>query len=267
MKRLLLSVFTIGLVIGAQAQCDPDYDFGEAGFGVSPDPAIGESFEEAWLGQEYEEIVHILVPTDAGDVDSTFAGLGAVIDSLQLEGVFVDIGEIEPVPLSDIGLEIECNNLGDSPDPCTMMGGTQYCAKITGIPTIAGEFPLIIGVTGYIVVFNQTQGIPVNFDQYTFVVNDNPDNIEVQTGVTSVAQNVPNPFVGTTTIKYELMNSGTITYKVSNLLGEVVYQERYQGKKGSNQFTFDGSEMNPGIYLYSVEAEGKKFTKRMVVGK
>jgi hypothetical protein len=267
MKRLLLSGLSLAIFSLSYSQCDPDYDFGEAGFGVSPDPAIGESFNEGTLGMAYEDVVHILVPTDAGDVDSTFMGLGAVIDSLELNGVFVDIGELEPVPLSDIGLQEHCNNLGDSPNECTMMGGTQYCASIDGTPTLAGEFPLIISVTGYIVVFGQTQGIPVNFDQYTLIINDNPDNINEQNGITDVAQNVPNPFVGSTSISYQLQNAGTVWFKVSNLLGEVVYQEMIQGRKGKNDFSFDGSEMNPGIYLYSVEADGKKFTKRMVVGK
>lgn len=249
------------------SQCSPDYDFGDAGFGVSPDPAIGESFNEGDVGVEYEETIHILVPTDAGDVDSTFAGLGAVIDSLELNGVFVDTGGGNPVPLEDIGLNVSCNNLGDSPNACTMLGGNQYCALIDGIPTLAGEFPLIISVTGYIVVFGQTQGIPISFDQYMLIINGDPENISEQSGLTSVSQNVPNPFVNTTTIKYELQNAGSIWFKVSNLLGEIVYKEEIIGRRGENEFTYNAHELNPGIYLYSVEAEGKKFTKRMVVDK
>ena len=45
MKKLLLFLVSATLGFGASAQCTADYDFGDVGFGVSPDPQLGESFE------------------------------------------------------------------------------------------------------------------------------------------------------------------------------------------------------------------------------
>ena len=87
MKKILLLAFIFASSIGAQAQCTADYDFGGEAFGVSPDPQIGESFADGYLGESYEDVIHMLVPTDAGDIDTTYAGLGAVIDSLTLVNV------------------------------------------------------------------------------------------------------------------------------------------------------------------------------------
>ena len=43
-------------------QCEIDYDFGDAGFGVSPDNALGETFMNGEVGLDYYDVLHILVP-------------------------------------------------------------------------------------------------------------------------------------------------------------------------------------------------------------
>ena len=175
MIKTLLS-FAFALAITAlSAQCENSYDFGDAGFGVSPDPEMGESFAVGTVGLAYSDTIHMLVPSDAGDVDSTYAGLGAVIDSLTLVSVEVQV-DGNYVNLSDIGLDVECDNNGDSPDACTFMGALQYCSLIEGTPTVAGTFPLTINVDGYIVVFGNPVPVPVAFDQYSLTVLEDGTN-------------------------------------------------------------------------------------------
>ncbi|NNE56222.1 MAG: T9SS type A sorting domain-containing protein [Flavobacteriales bacterium] len=265
MKKLLLGFFAFSAVLITQAQCTPDYDFGEAGFGVSPDPNNGESFEVGYVGLDYEDIIHMLVPTQAGDVDSAYAGINAEIDSLTLVGVNVEV-DGNMVPLSDLGIEYVCNNLGDSPDPCTFMGGQQYCADLMGVPNQAGEFPLEIDVIGYIQVFGNTVPVPTTFDSYTFVVETEPSSVNDIVALSlEVGQNTPNPFSRLTDVNFTSNKTANVTFSVLNLLGERVHTEVALAQRGNNTITFDGSALRSGIYLYSIESGGHIVTKRMVI--
>lgn len=262
MKKFLLFSMAACMSIVMSAQCDNDYDFGEVEFGVAPDPALGEEFDQAVINEFYSDTINLIVPLDAGVVNEAFTGF--TIDSLSLDGVFVTI-DSEQVDLSTIGLEIICNNNGDSPNPCTLMGGNQYCALVQGTPNIAGDLPLQINVTGYLLFLGEVQNIPFSFDGYTLTILDPNEIIDVPTSVNSVSQNIPNPFAQNTKINYSLTNSGIVTFEVSNILGEIVYEEIVQGRRGNNSIDFNGAEFESGIYLYSIEANNSKVTKKMII--
>ena len=261
MKKLLLFLVSACLGFGAAAQCTADYAFGDVGFGVSPDPNLGESFEIGVVGEAYEDIIHMLVPTSAGDVDTTYADITAPIDSLTLVSVDVVIG-LDTVDISTIGLTPTCNNLDDSPDPCTFMGGEQYCALLSGTPTMAGEFPLIINVEGYIWIF---PAIPVSFDQYSLTIEAS-NNIAINnTNAFDVAQNTPNPCRAKTSIQVTAESAGEMNFVITNLLGDRVHEEKLMVNRGQNIIQYDASELRSGIYLYSLDNGGHKITKRMVI--
>ncbi|MCB0760470.1 MAG: T9SS type A sorting domain-containing protein [Flavobacteriales bacterium] len=264
MKKILLLVSVLISGVLASGQCDPNYDFGDAMFGVSPDPTMGETFETGYLGIAYEDIIHMLVPTEAGDIDTTFAGLGAVIDSLSLVSLTVTIDASE-VNLADIGLTVHCNNNGDSPDECTFMGGEQYCALIDGTPTQAGEFPLTINVIAYLTFFGQPQGIPYEFTDYTLLIEEEVSVAAPVAQSLEVKQNIPNPFSNITTINYTVANAGKVQFEVMNLLGERVLSNVYNARRGSNEIKVSAADLNSGIYLYSLQIGDKKVTHRMVV--
>ena len=61
-----------GATCAMQAQCAIDFDFGESTFGVSPDPNLGETFVTGMLDQPYSDVLHILIPTSAADIDDQF---------------------------------------------------------------------------------------------------------------------------------------------------------------------------------------------------
>lgn len=52
-----------------------------------------------------------------------------------------------------------------------------------------------------------------------------------------------------------------------NLLGEIVYRNSYKANQGENNIKFDGTLLNKGVYLYTVEVDGFKMTKRMIIEK
>ena len=137
------------------SQCTADFDFGDVTTGVSPDPTNNESFDDGLVGVPYEDILHILLPIFVLDIDSTLPlDPSTTLDSLQLISlIMVDLNdETNQYTPDELGLEVLCNNNGDSGNPCTFLGGNQYCAELAGTPTIAGEFRCDITIQGWIVV-------------------------------------------------------------------------------------------------------------------
>lgn len=156
-------------------QCDIDYDFGDVGFGVSPDASIGETFVNGEVGQDYWDVLHILVPEFASDVDEVYPPT-LPIDSLYLDFVtLTDTVTWQEYPIEETGFEVFCNNNGDSGNPCSFIGGEQYCASIQGVPTMSGVFQLNLHVVGYITIFEVVE-VPLVFS--TFILNVHCNLIE-----------------------------------------------------------------------------------------
>lgn len=265
MKKLVLFSFAFALATLSIAQCDPNYDFGDEAFGVSPDPENGETFNEGELGASYADVIHIKVPTSASDIDPSFPE-EAPIDSIILLSVYFNDGTTE-YSLDDMGLAIECNNLGDSPAPCTFLGGNQYCASLEGTPLLADTFQLFIEVEGWTTVFGVPVPQEITFDQYELIVVDPSSISGLSESVVFLGQNTPNPFSQRTQIQYSTDRAGIAQLTVLNLLGEVVFKDQFNSSVGNNNYELDGSQLNEGIYLYSIEINGKKMTKRMVVNR
>jgi hypothetical protein len=261
-KILLLSLGFIASGLVSIAQCAPDaHDWGTAAYGVSPNPANGESFLPATLGISFADVVYVKCPSDAGDVNPLFTGIP--IDSVRMDSITIFNG-LNDVQLSAIGLEVTCNNLNDSPDPCMFMPGQSYCGDIVGVPTAAGLFDVKI----YVHVFVNLAGpqeIPYTFEGYQLNVID-PNSVEEDIATTfALQQNSPNPANGFTNINYELAKSEDVTIRIMNLVGQVVYSKDIKGKKGKNSLRVETESYERGIYLYSIQSKDKKLTRKMIV--
>lgn len=79
-------------------------------------------------------------------------------------------------------------------------------------------------------------------------------------------QNFPNPFNPATILSYKINQSGFVTLKVYNLVGQVVatlvndYQE-----VGTYSKQFDASNLSAGIYLYKLQVNNFTSVKRMTL--
>lgn len=91
-----------------------------------------------------------------------------------------------------------------------------------------------------------------------------PDN--AQPTHFQLQQNYPNPFNPATTIEYSLPQSGFVTLKVYNMLGEAVagLVESHQ-PAGSYTVNFDAKNLTSGIYYYTLAVNGLKQTRKMVL--
>ena len=74
-------------------------------------------------------------------------------------------------------------------------------------------------------------------------------------------QNYPNPFM----IKYDIPKDAVVEIKIYDILGKQVFGLDEFKKAGSYEVRFDGTNLASGMYFYSVEFNGFKETKKMVL--
>jgi Secretion system C-terminal sorting domain len=81
-----------------------------------------------------------------------------------------------------------------------------------------------------------------------------------------LAQNVPNPFTSSTTIKYTIPENKTAMIAVFDLNGKMLLQ--FPNLKGAAQVTINGNTLQAGMYLYSLLVNGQEIiTKKMILTK
>ncbi|MBN2789140.1 MAG: T9SS type A sorting domain-containing protein [Candidatus Delongbacteria bacterium] len=104
-------------------------------------------------------------------------------------------------------------------------------------------------------VYNLTTGIEETY------YSGNISNFELH-------QNYPNPFNPTTEINFTLKHNSVTKLTVFNSNGEVVKVLNVgRLEKGSHSFSFDGQDLNSGLYFYQLEVNGVRSTKKMILMK
>ncbi len=84
----------------------------------------------------------------------------------------------------------------------------------------------------------------------------------------SIDQNYPNPFNPTTVIKFAVRNSGLVSLRVYNVLGQKV-ATLVNGFQvgGAHTVVFDGSKLASGVYFYRLTAPGINLVRKMLLEK
>ena len=80
-----------------------------------------------------------------------------------------------------------------------------------------------------------------------------------------VSQNSPNPAVNSTSILVTTETSGVINLRVNNILGQVVHQESVDNSALAHTFNVNVSNLESGIYFYTIEIGKSSITKKMLV--
>lgn len=254
-KKLLLlaTVPFIGITM-ASAQCTPDLSITVPG--IYPD-----TLADAIVGDAYSEVEQFFVPSD-----TTFEYNGSVIPATV---VSVEIVSVDWSGLDAKGFSYACN-----PGTCEFPGGTNGCLLISGAaPTsdMVGNYPLFLTLLYHLklpdfgnLAFDTSQVIT----QFSInVVESAGINKITNSSELQVLQNVPNPFNASTRINFSSPKAESFAFNVYNMLGEAVFTQEVQARKGINSINFDGSKYNEGIYLYSLSNDNSKVVKRMTIAK
>jgi hypothetical protein len=79
-------------------------------------------------------------------------------------------------------------------------------------------------------------------------------------------QNFPNPFNPNTAIRFGLPGASAVTLELYNPLGQKV-KTIFRGSKnaGYHQIQLDASQLNSGIYIYRMQADGFVESKKLLL--
>jgi hypothetical protein len=239
-----------GAVAVLAQPCTPDPLYADSLFGVWPDTT--ENFAPAFLGQDYQQVLNLKVPQDAGAIDPDFAGV--VLDSVAFNGV-------DGLPP---GLSIACAS--QTAASCSYITGQLGCGVIQGTPSQVGTYELTLNVTAYSTLGFFVLPIPYSFSGYRIVVSEDVTTIgDIATTGLGQVRNIPNPFHSRTSIEFQLAKAGTVKVRVFNLVGEELWVTQVQGKAGLNRVPFESGSLQEGVYLYKVESGKENFTGRMAL--
>jgi hypothetical protein len=256
MMKKLLSFLMIGTCAiftaqNANAQaCTPDNS--HAGDpGIYPDTV--QNLPPAVVGSPYEAVITAVVPSDT-TVD--FPGVGIV--DLTINYMKIDSAVGQPA-----SLDFACN-----PADCTFPGNSINCISIFGTPLAGdvGTYPLTVYVTANVThialgTFDAPQSTVTG---YQIVIGD--VGVEVlDANKFQVAQNIPNPANGSTIINFTSPSPSTVDFKVYNMLGMVVKNNKIDAVSGVNKINFNTNELAQGVYVYAITNGSTTITKRMVV--
>ena len=255
MKKLILSFAAIAaFIFSGYSQCTPDPQFTVGG--IYPDSATG--LATAYVGVAYDEVITNVVPAD------TIIDLGLGPTSIP----FVDI-TLDNVTGLPPNFTYSCN-----PPNCVFPANSAGCVNIYSSvnPSASdiGIYPLVIDVTATVSIpFVGNQSEPAVVDYYFIEIVDSAamglqsydsESFELKTIF-------PNPVVDNSRIQFISGKSQLVTFTVMNLLGKTILSKNISANRGVNELTISSENFSNGIYLYSIAAEGKISTKRMIVKK
>ena len=85
-------------------------------------------------------------------------------------------------------------------------------------------------------------------------------------GAFELSQNYPNPFNPSTSIQFKVKSSKYVELKVFDINGrEVAALVNNELQPGTYEYTFDGSGLSSGMYLYRLRTENFSETRRMIL--
>ncbi|MES2629768.1 MAG: T9SS type A sorting domain-containing protein [Bacteroidota bacterium] len=120
--------------------------------------------------------------------------------------------------------------------------------------------------------------ISAGFDETTFRIFNNVNpfiklNAFATSGIKeganasfTLGQNQPNPFNGTSSFDYSLTTAANVSVTITDITGKVVSAANLGTvAAGAHKHTISRNDLTTGIYFYSLEVNGEKVTKKMVI--
>jgi len=123
----------------------------------------------------------------------------------------------------------------------------------------------VTGDTAYVACWNG--GVIWRYVRGTVGVDENIVDSEIPQDY-MLYQNYPNPFNPTTTITFAITKATRVELKVFDLMGRVVktlVDEKMPA--GKHKVVFDATGLPSGVYYYRLRADGRVFTRKMMLVK
>ncbi|MGK0364100.1 MAG: hypothetical protein ACI85O_001154 [Saprospiraceae bacterium] len=265
MKKILLALFLVAAATPFFAQdCNPDPLYADS-VGVYPLPFVeGENGEPDTGGIPDTACLNVFYQTNFTIIVDTFN-----IDGVEAIPDYLDITDVTNLPA---GMTYACD-----PADCRYYPEEPGCASVYGIPT-GPEGDYSLQITGIAYFFGGAIQYPINFPDPSIAPGEyilhvrpegdalcgDPSAVESPAAINSVAV-APNPFTDFTQISIQAATAGTYNFAVTDLLGRTVNRQTLDVRTGDNTFTFDGSDLAKGIYIYAISQGNKVTSGKLVV--
>lgn len=268
--RTILGTFALLLLgIAVQAQtpiCKPDTTLADTLFGVFPVPysttnPLGGIRDTACINTPFEFAFTLKVP-------STFTVAGTQVPVTQAS--LATTGAVKNLPT---GLTYACD-----PPNCVFLANTSGCILLSGTPTDPTQVGQIdLQITGSIssfitipVTFPDASGAlfpPGNYFLYLRPQGSpacTPSSTQDLAATRLQLSTQPNPFTDLTEVSVVSELRGNFDFRVFDMTGRMVHRAPVQIVQGINRFTFDGSQLPPGLYVYSLTDGISSIARKMV---
>ncbi|MCK4980942.1 MAG: T9SS type A sorting domain-containing protein [Candidatus Delongbacteria bacterium] len=196
-------------------------------------------------------------PTDSLLGDMADSVLCSAVGPTYIEGSYIDSNFTDTYLTGEIALVFSSEGNFMSLDPSGESSNTWIWDETNGW-ALANSYTSAYDGAWYmrLQVYNVTT-TGINETYYSGTIS----NFELQ-------QNYPNPFNPTTEINFTLNHNSLAKLTVFNSSGEVVKAlNNSKLAKGRHSFSFDGQDLNSGLYFYQLEVDGVRSTKKMILMK
>jgi hypothetical protein len=252
--------------------------------GLAPDSTVQFTFTQQFQSPSSDYTLCAFTSL-AGDIytsnDQTCENIRATAAAIDA-GVSMIVTPLDTAPLwIPNTVTVRIKNYGSTPmTTCDV----QYYVNSPGSPIVETWSGAALAMGDSVdFTFTQKYNSPVGIYQVcakTILAND-ADPTNDQTCKTVLAdgfeehlengmklwQNVPNPAHGITMVDYEIPSSGAIRFELVDVLGQSVMLIEKDQTAGRHQVSIDASKLSSGIYYYTLEFDGYRLTKKMIVNK
>jgi len=291
-KRYLIAAVIVATSFGfSNAQCVPDPIYADSSFNIWPDTITNLPCAFADNAAGYDEVINLKTLADTTINVTGFGDITAYISAFRVNSVTG-----LPAGFSYASNQTPWNNGGTSPNFTSVQGCMSVLANQAALQTIiasnpnGADFPLIVTVDAKISSTNNTfanfvlankwlsevttipgvQPIPVP----GYVIKVRPSaaagclplaTIDLQSTSFDVQGNFPNPFTGTTEIRFTNANRSDVEFEVRNMVGKQILNRTIKAERGQNNISFNADKFIPGIYFYTINDGKKSITRKMIV--
>lgn len=260
---LLTGISTLLLIIpelSAQSTCTLDPVFvASPKYGIWPDSAT--NFVAGQVGTPYAQNITVKVPLDT-------------VQSL-IKICFTRMELLVPPSYPNYNLPPGLTLTGN-PSSLKFPGNANSCAIISGTPTTAGTYTLHfqVDVYGNTIPSSQTCPTPVNPTSGSKISTQNIDyyiiTISPASGINEwqpISQlNVyPNPASEKLVLSYYSVLSEQQQLNIRDITGKLILTQTIDTQAGPNTISVDVSDIQSGVYFYSVSNKDRLFVQNKFV--
>ncbi len=249
--------------IFAQSTCTLDPVFvASPNYGIWPDSAT--NFVSGQVGVPYAQNITIKVPLDTVQTP--------------IKICFTRMELLVPPSYPNYNLPPGLSLTGN-PSSLQFPGNANSCAIISGTPTTAGTYTLHfqVDVYGTTILSTQNCPTPVNPNTGSKISTQNIDyyiiNISPASGIQEMSslQSVnisPNP--ASNIINFSCVsqiNNNSLHFQIRDLTGKTILSKEMEVDKGENNISIDVTDIQNGIYFYSISDNSGVLTDKILINK